>query len=103
MKEDLCIMRLKMTIKNEFYNSFKANLFLSIACSSCTMPTAWLGSWYQSGMNSLLEITIDHIQTKGLCLDVLPIQHYYLFTDRYVDIISIMQVHYIRYKRMNTA
>ncbi|CAF3678141.1 unnamed protein product [Rotaria sp. Silwood1] len=46
------------------------------------MPTAWLGSWYQRGMNSLLEITIDHIQTKGLCLDVLPIQQYYLFIDR---------------------
>ncbi|CAF3716634.1 unnamed protein product [Rotaria sordida] len=46
------------------------------------MPTAWLGLWYQRGMNSLLEITIDHIQTKGLCLDVLPVQQYYLFTDR---------------------
>jgi hypothetical protein len=48
------------------------------------MPSAWLGSWYQSGMNSLLEITVDHIQTKGLCLDGLPIQQYYLFTEQYV-------------------
>jgi len=46
------------------------------------MPTAWFGSWYQHGMNSLLEITIDYIQAKGLCLDVLPNQQYYLFTDQ---------------------
>ncbi|CAF2522822.1 unnamed protein product [Rotaria sp. Silwood2] len=46
------------------------------------MPTTWLGLWYQRGMSSLLEITIDHIQTKGRCIDVLPIQQYYLFTDR---------------------
>ncbi|CAF1217230.1 unnamed protein product [Adineta steineri] len=45
------------------------------------MPTAWLGSWYQRGMSSLLQITIDHVQTKGRCLDVLPIPQYYLFND----------------------
>jgi len=49
------------------------------------MPTAWHGSWYQRGMNSLLTITNDHIQTKGRCQDVLPVEQYYLFTDRYVD------------------
>jgi hypothetical protein len=48
----------------------------------CNIPTAWFGSWYQRGMSSLLEITIDHIQTKGRCEDVLPSQQYYLFTDR---------------------
>ncbi|CAF2112150.1 unnamed protein product [Rotaria magnacalcarata] len=46
------------------------------------MPAAWLGSWYQRGMNSLLEITIDHIKTKGLCIDALPSQQYYFLTDR---------------------
>ncbi|CAF2042517.1 unnamed protein product [Rotaria magnacalcarata] len=46
------------------------------------MPTAWRGLWYQHGMNSLLEITVDHIQTKGDCLELLPAQQYYLFTDR---------------------
>ncbi|CAF4671813.1 unnamed protein product, partial [Rotaria magnacalcarata] len=50
--------------------------------SSCKMPAAWLGSWYQRGMNSLLEITIDHIKTKGLCIDALPSQQYYFLTDR---------------------
>ncbi|CAF4341238.1 unnamed protein product, partial [Adineta steineri] len=46
------------------------------------MPTAWLGLWYQRGMNSLLEITNDQIQSKGFCLDVLSAQQYYLFNDR---------------------
>ena len=48
------------------------------------MPTAWRGFWYQRGMNTLLEITIDHVQTKGHCLDVLDTRNYYLFTDRYI-------------------
>ncbi|CAF5019832.1 unnamed protein product, partial [Rotaria socialis] len=33
-------------------------------------------------MNSLLEITADHIKTKGLCIDALPSQQYYFFSDR---------------------
>lgn len=63
---------------------FIITVFLQIqsACSLCNMPTAWHGLWYQRGMNSLLEITIDHIQTKGRCQDVLPVQQYYLFNDR---------------------
>ncbi|CAF1149498.1 unnamed protein product [Adineta steineri] len=62
---------------------FNIILFIQIksACSLCNMPTAWLGSWYQRGMSSLLQITIDHVQTKGRCLDVLPIPQYYLFND----------------------
>ncbi|UJR26532.1 hypothetical protein I4U23_007855 [Adineta vaga] len=57
-------------------------IYIKSACSLCNMPTAWLGSWYQRGMSSLLEITIDHIQTKGRCIDVLPSEQYYLFNDR---------------------
>jgi len=69
-----------------FFDFFSSFLFCFIlACSLCNMPTAWHGSWYQRGMNSLLTITNDHIQTKGRCQDVLPVEQYYLFTDRYVD------------------
>ena len=57
---------------------------LSLVDGSCTMPTAWRGFWYQRGMNTLLEITLDHVQTKGHCLDVLDARNYYLFTDRYI-------------------
>ncbi|UJR22541.1 hypothetical protein I4U23_025590 [Adineta vaga] len=57
-------------------------LQISSVCSVCKMPTAWFGLWYQQGMTSLLDITDDQIQTKGLCIDVLPSQQYYLFTDR---------------------
>ena len=55
---------------------------LSLVDGSCTMPTAWRGFWYQRGMSTLLEITFDHVQTKGHCLDVLDARNYYLFTDR---------------------
>ena len=58
---------------------------LILACSLCNMPSTWHGLWYQRGMNSLLEITIDHFQTKGHCQDVLPSEQYYLFHDRYVN------------------
>jgi len=46
------------------------------------MPTAWIGSWYQRGMNSLIEITNDYIQTKGFCIDGQLADEYYLFSDQ---------------------
>jgi len=48
----------------------------------CNLPAPWRGQWYQRGMSSLLEITDEHIQTKGRCIDGLPLEQYYLFTDR---------------------
>ena len=46
------------------------------------MPTGWFGLWYQRGMDSLLEIADDRIETKGLCVDALPSHQYYLFLDQ---------------------
>ncbi|CAF1046948.1 unnamed protein product [Adineta ricciae] len=57
-------------------------LQINSVCSVCKMPTGWFGLWYQHGMNSLLEIADDRIETKGLCVDVLPSHQYYIFLDR---------------------
>lgn len=65
--------------------SFSSHSFISVQ-TLCNLPAPWHGQWYQRGMSSLLEITDEHIQTKGRCIDGLPLEQYYLFTDRYLSL-----------------
>lgn len=64
--------------------------FFVLVHALCNLPVAWRGHWYQRGMSSLLEITDEHIQTKGRCIDGLPLEQYYLFTDRYLSLSSLL-------------
>lgn len=65
------------------------SFFFVLVHALCNLPVAWRGHWYQHGISSLLEITDEHIQTKGRCIDGLPLEQYYLFTDRYLSLSSL--------------
>lgn len=69
-------------LKNsENFMPFLVFLF-SCSGSSCQLPDAWRGTWFQSGLNTV-RINETAIDFKGKCLE--SDGEYYLFEEKYVQ------------------
>ncbi|XP_050685747.1 uncharacterized protein LOC126980182 isoform X2 [Leptidea sinapis] len=58
----------------------------------CTFPAEWTGSWFQSGIPSLIAINSTHIQMKGECSETESFDKFLLY-DRAYDCYKCMVIH----------
>ncbi|XP_047513215.1 uncharacterized protein LOC125055053 [Pieris napi] len=58
----------------------------------CTFPAEWTGSWFQSGIPSLIDINSTHIQMKGECSETESYDKF-LLHDRTFDCYRCMVIH----------
>ena len=49
----------------------------------CTLPGSWVGAWYESGVRSGVNISLNELSHKGTCVHS---RHHtqFIFKDRYV-------------------
>lgn len=55
----------KLLILKRF--SFAISIFSPIFTGTCEFPREWAGGWFQSGVQSIIQINSTFIVTKGEC------------------------------------
>lgn len=72
----------------------------SICSGSCNLPSAWLGSWFESGHSFPVEITSTTLAHKGECMQKGKVEGQIIFKDS-IDGADCLRCLYIHQKHLN--